>query len=114
MPQEIPPDVITVTIPQFQRISGLGHTKIYDLIHKHNIVTVTIGARRLIVVDSYRQLIAKQLVETPGDARRNSTVLMLGSGKKVNSPLALVPVPEIPPKRKRGRPRKISPIGAST
>jgi excisionase family DNA binding protein len=51
-------DIITATIPEFCRISGIGRSKTYELIASGEIESVVCGGRRLIVVDSWRRLVA--------------------------------------------------------
>ena len=53
----------TATIPQFVRYSGMGRSKIYELINKQVIETVRFGSRQLIVLESYDQNIADQLAK---------------------------------------------------
>jgi hypothetical protein len=52
--------IITATIPEFRRLSGISRSRIYELLDAGEIESVYIGARRLIVVDSYRGLIERQ------------------------------------------------------
>ena len=51
---------ITVPVPQFLGMAGLGRTKCYELIGSGDLETILIGRRRLVVVDSYRKLIERQ------------------------------------------------------
>ena len=53
------PDVITATIPRFREISGIGRSRIYEMLDAGELDSVYVGARRLIVVDSYRRLLAQ-------------------------------------------------------
>lgn len=48
---------ITVSVAEAKRLSGLGHTKIYQLIAEGTIKTTKIGARRLVLHDSLLQLL---------------------------------------------------------
>lgn len=48
---------MTATIAQFSKISGLGKTSIYELINSGELGTVVICGRRLILVESYRNLL---------------------------------------------------------
>jgi excisionase family DNA binding protein len=41
-------DPLTVTVPQALRMSGLGRTKLYELIARREIESVRVGTRRLI------------------------------------------------------------------
>lgn len=45
---------VTVTVPDAMKYSGLGRTKLYDLISKGEIKSVRIGTRRLIVFASLK------------------------------------------------------------
>jgi excisionase family DNA binding protein len=45
---------LTVTIPVAILVSGLGRTKLYELIARNEIESVRIGARRLIVFASLK------------------------------------------------------------
>lgn len=47
---------ITVTVDTALRISGLGRTKLYQLIGSGEIKTVTVGRRRLVVYASLEDL----------------------------------------------------------
>jgi excisionase family DNA binding protein len=58
--------IITATIGEFCRLSGLGRTKVYELLGDGTLASITFGKRRLIIIDSYRALIERQL-ETPRD-----------------------------------------------
>jgi excisionase family DNA binding protein len=51
-------DPITATIPQFCRLSGIGRSKTYELLASGEIESILVGSRRLIVVDSWRRLVA--------------------------------------------------------
>jgi excisionase family DNA binding protein len=47
---------ITVTVETALKISGLGRTKLYELINAGTIKTITIGRRRLVVYASLEAL----------------------------------------------------------
>jgi len=47
---------LTVTVETALRISGLGRTKLYELINAGTIKTVTVGRRRLVVYSSLEAL----------------------------------------------------------
>jgi predicted DNA-binding transcriptional regulator AlpA len=51
-------NVITATIPEFCRISGISRARVYEMLAAGQLESVVIGRRRLIVLESYRQLIA--------------------------------------------------------
>jgi hypothetical protein len=53
-------DIITVTIPRFRELSGISRSRIYELLDAGELESVYVGTRRLILVDSYRQLIERQ------------------------------------------------------
>lgn len=49
---------ITITINEALRVSGLGRTKLYELIGSGTLKTITIGRRRLVVYASLEALAA--------------------------------------------------------
>ena len=53
-------NVITASIGDFCRLSGIGRTKVYELLGEGNLESISIGRRRPIVLDSYRRLIQSQ------------------------------------------------------
>jgi len=57
----IPTDIITTPVPEFLSISGLGRSLAYDMMADGRLQSIKIGKRRLIVIDSYRRLIERQL-----------------------------------------------------
>jgi hypothetical protein len=77
--------LISATIEQFRQISGLGTTKIWELIRDGTLETVTFGKRRLILVDSYRRALARQRA-SPSDARRNKGGAIPSLGSKRGGP----------------------------
>ena len=54
-----PPDRITATSPEFRRLSGIGRSRIYELLKAGELESIHIGSRRLILIDSYRRLIER-------------------------------------------------------
>jgi excisionase family DNA binding protein len=52
---------ITATVKEFCRISGLGKTKVFEMIADKSLDTVKFGTRRLVVLASYERLIAAQV-----------------------------------------------------
>jgi hypothetical protein len=52
-------DIITATISEFRRLSGISRSRTYELLDTGDLESVHVGARRLIVIDSYRRLIAR-------------------------------------------------------
>jgi excisionase family DNA binding protein len=57
-------DIVTASIQDFIRISGLGNTTVYQMLNRGEIESVNVGRRRLIVIDSYRRYLARH-VGTP-------------------------------------------------
>lgn len=51
-------DVLSYTVPDAMAVTGLGRTKIYELLNANKLRSVTIGRRRLIAADSVRALIS--------------------------------------------------------
>ena len=49
---------ISVTIPEACNMSGLGKTKIYELIHSGALVSAVIAGRRLVRYDSLDRLLS--------------------------------------------------------
>jgi excisionase family DNA binding protein len=54
--KERPP--ITVTVAEARRLSGIGNTKIFELIRDKQLDTVTVGRRRLIRLSSLERLLS--------------------------------------------------------
>jgi excisionase family DNA binding protein len=79
-------DVITASIQEFIRISGLGNTTIYKLLNDGELESVNVGRRRLILIDSYRRYLKRH------------------SGKPAAAPLANPPI---------GRGRAVRPAEAA-
>lgn len=48
---------ITATVREACEMTGLGKTKLYELMGNGSLQTTTIGRRRLVKVDSLRQLV---------------------------------------------------------
>jgi hypothetical protein len=83
-------DQITATVKRFSRdVADIGESKTWEMIRSGEIQTITVGRRRLIVLDSYRRYIEAQLAGPPKDARRNGTVPSLGSKKQQPAPADL-------------------------
>jgi hypothetical protein len=49
---------ITVTVAEAKRLSGLGHTKLWELIGSGVLGTVRVGRRRLVIYASLCRLLA--------------------------------------------------------
>jgi excisionase family DNA binding protein len=58
--QAISGHIITAPVKEFCDLSGLGRTRVYELIASGELESITIGRRRLIVLDSYRRLIERR------------------------------------------------------
>lgn len=58
-------DIITCTIPEFRRLSGISRSKTYELLDAGELESVHIGARRLVIVASYRRMIERQRAAAP-------------------------------------------------
>jgi len=106
-------------IGPFSATAGLGKTKIYELIADGEIKSVTIGKRRLIIVQSYLDLLERMaqnpvLLASP-NPRAHSALEPGAARHDVEPPRrrgrppknrAAPPQPQIQPPRRRGRPRK--------
>jgi excisionase family DNA binding protein len=55
-------DPVTVTVPVALKVSGIGRTKLYELIANKEIESITIGTRRLIIFASLKA----RLTNKPG------------------------------------------------
>jgi hypothetical protein len=69
------PSLITTNVKQFIAISGLSKDSVYKLIKTGEIRSVVICGRRLVDLDSYRDLLVRQRQHT--SAKRGG----LGGGK---------------------------------
>lgn len=52
------PEPLTVTVPVALQISGLGRTKLYELIGRGEIASLSVGTRRLIDYASLRAFLS--------------------------------------------------------
>ncbi len=52
--------IITAGIGEFCNLSGLGRSRVYQLISEGQLDSITLGKRRLVIIDSYRALIDRQ------------------------------------------------------
>jgi excisionase family DNA binding protein len=65
---DLPPiDPVTVTVPAAMKYSGLGRTKLYELITKGEIESVRVGTRRLIVFASLKARLTSKVGEVAHD-----------------------------------------------
>jgi excisionase family DNA binding protein len=53
-------DLITAPIGEFCRLSGIGRSKVYEMLGSGEIESIHVGTRRLVLLDSYRRLIERQ------------------------------------------------------
>lgn len=51
---------ITATIRRFTELSGIGRSRVYELLSDGTLESIYVGARRLVVMDSYHRLIERQ------------------------------------------------------
>jgi excisionase family DNA binding protein len=58
-------DRITASIGEFCKLAGIGRSLVYEMIGDGRLDSITIGKRRLIVLDSYRRLVERQRAPTP-------------------------------------------------
>jgi hypothetical protein len=56
LPTELKP--ITITVAEAKRLSGLGHTKLWELIGSGVLENVQVGRRRLVIYASLCRLLA--------------------------------------------------------
>ena len=54
-------DRVTVTVAEFQRISGIGHSKTYELIGDGTLKRIKVGRRTLILLASWHAFVDRQL-----------------------------------------------------
>jgi len=64
------------------RLADIGETKVRELLRDGKLKSITLGARRLIVVASYSEMVEAELSGPAKDARRNSAVPALGSKRR--------------------------------
>jgi hypothetical protein len=55
--------IITAPIGEFCALAGIGRSRVYELLGAGEIESITLGKRRLIIIDSYRRLIERQRAE---------------------------------------------------
>jgi hypothetical protein len=67
--------LITAPVPFFAaQIAGIGVSTAWVLIAAGEIETIAAGRRRLVVIESWRNYVARKLAAPPEDARRNNRV----------------------------------------
>jgi hypothetical protein len=63
-------DRITSTVAQFIKRSGMGKTKVYELINRGDLETAKIDNTRLVLEESYRRLLNRSRVPPERHVRR--------------------------------------------
>ena len=76
-------------MPRFERAALME--KFRGMIARGEIETITIGKRRLVVIESYVKLVKARRAAPPEDARRNTAVPALGSRKRGDPPAVTAP-----------------------
>jgi hypothetical protein len=71
--------IISASVPEFSRLSGLGQSTVWAMLHDGRLESIAIGRRRLVLIASYHRLIEQQRASPGQDARRNGTVPPLGA-----------------------------------
>jgi hypothetical protein len=65
---------ITATVKTFCRLSGLGKTKVFQMMADGTLDTIKLGTRRLIVIASYQRYIDDQLSMVQSMSRNRDAV----------------------------------------
>lgn len=58
-------NLISATIGDFSRLSGIGRSRVYELLDDGTLESIKVGKRRLVLIDSYRRLIESQRALRP-------------------------------------------------
>src|SRR5690348_13492412 len=75
-------NLITVSVKKFAKeIAEVSDSTAWAMIARGEVETISIGKRRLVIVESYRRRVEKLKAQPPQDARRNKTVPPFGSGR---------------------------------
>ncbi len=53
-------EIITATIPEFRRLTGISRSRTYELLEAGEIESIHIGSRRLILMESFHRLIERR------------------------------------------------------
>jgi len=56
-------DQLTAPVNEFARLSGLGISTVWAMVKNCELESITVGRRRLIVIESYRKLIEERLAD---------------------------------------------------
>jgi excisionase family DNA binding protein len=60
-PRVITDDTITISVEEFKRLTGLGHTTVFKMIKANEIETVKVRDRRLIIFASVKKLVTPEV-----------------------------------------------------
>ena len=63
----MPVEPVTAAVEDFSRANGLPAASVYKLLDEGEIASVRIGRRRLVVLQSYREMIARRLDSAGGN-----------------------------------------------
>jgi len=84
--------LITAPVPFFAtQIAGIGVSTAWGLIAAGEIETIAVGRRRLVVIESWRNYVARKLTAPPEDARRNNRVRPSARLRSTVGPASLGP-----------------------
>src|SRR5271169_2833398 len=89
-------DRITATIPEFRRLSGIGRSRIYELLDAGELESVYIGSRRLILIDSYRKLIERHRDRRPAASLPDPKTTKIATGRTRRPAPSAGPAPRRP------------------
>jgi excisionase family DNA binding protein len=59
------PETVTAGISKFAKIADVSRPTIYRMLAAGDLKSIKIGSKRLILLDSYRDLIARRVTEEP-------------------------------------------------
>jgi hypothetical protein len=60
-----PVEPVALTIPNAQRMTGIGRTRLYDLMGSGAIDSIKVGKRRLVLVASIHRFVEAQKIASP-------------------------------------------------
>lgn len=73
-------NIITATVAELCRLSGLGRTKVYQLVADGSLNSFNVGKRRLIVLASYGRLIESRIA---GGEKQSSSAPSLAARRRL-------------------------------
>jgi predicted DNA-binding transcriptional regulator AlpA len=56
---------LTVPVGEFVEISGIGRSTVYAMLRSNELRSVTIGKKRMVLVESYREILERAMGEQP-------------------------------------------------